>query len=119
MTGGDPRYPKELLEVFGQGKVAKLDNFARSEIWRGGKPKSQRSIGTIDKGQRNELASFLDAVKTGGSMPISLSSLLATTYATIVASHPSSEKQPRRIVANVRVLRPVLAAVEPLDPEPV
>ena len=70
MTGGDPRYPKELLEVFGQGTVAKLDNFARSEIWRGGKAKAQRSVGSIDKGQRNELASFLDAVKTGGPMPM-------------------------------------------------
>jgi len=126
-TGGDPRYPKELLEVFGQGAVAKLDNFARSEIWRGGKPKSQRSIGTIDKGQRNELASFIDAVKTGGPMPISLSSLLATTYATIAASRPSSEKQSQRVVANVRDLRSVVAPVaplesldpEPLDPEPV
>jgi predicted dehydrogenase/threonine dehydrogenase-like Zn-dependent dehydrogenase len=120
VTGGDPRYPKELLEVFGQGTVAKLDNFARSEIWRGGKPKSQRSIGAIDKGQRNELASFLDAVKTGGPMPISLSSLLATTYATIAASRPSSEHQAKRVVANVRDLRPVVApVVEPLDPEPV
>jgi predicted dehydrogenase/threonine dehydrogenase-like Zn-dependent dehydrogenase len=127
VTGGDPRYPKELLEVFGQGTVAKLDNFARSEIWRGGKPKSQRSIGTIDKGQRNELASFIDAVKTGGPMPISLSSLLATTYATIAASRPSSEKQSQRIVANVRDLRSVVAPAaplesldpEPLDPEPV
>jgi len=126
-TGGDPRYPKELLEVFGQGAVAKLDNFARSEIWRGGKPKSQRSIGTIDKGQRNELASFIDAVKTGGAMPISLSSLLATTYATIAASRPSSEKQSQRIVANVRDLHAVVAPAaplgpldrEPLDPEPV
>ena len=127
VTGGDPRYPKELLEVFGQGAVAKLDNFARSEIWRGGKPKSQRSIGTIDKGQRNELASFIDAVKTGGPMPISLSSLLATTYATIAASRPSSEKQSHRVVANVRDLRSVVAPAaplesldpKPLDPEPV
>ena len=125
VTGGDPRYPKELLEVFGQGTVAKLDNFARSEIWRGGKSKSQRSIGTIDKGQRNELASFIGAVKTGGPMPISLPSLLATTYATIAASRPSSEKQSQRVVANVHELRPVVepvapvAPVEPLDPEPV
>ena len=126
-TGGDPRYPKELLEVFGQGAVAKLDNFARSEIWRGGKPKSQRSIGTIDKGQRNELASFIDAVKAGGPMPISLSSLLATTYATIAASRPSSEMRSQRVVANVRDLRFVVAPPaplespdpEPLDPEPV
>ena len=68
-----------------------------------------------------ELASFIDAVKTGGPMPISLSSLLATTYATIAASRPSSEKQSQRVLANVRDLRSVAAPVaplEPLDPEP-
>jgi hypothetical protein len=54
-------------------------------------------------------------------MPISLASLLATTYATIAASRPSSEKQSQRVVANVRDLRSAVAPpapLESLDPEP-
>jgi hypothetical protein len=36
-----------------------------------------------DKGQRAELAAFVEAVRTGDPMPIPLASLLSTTRATL------------------------------------
>ena len=68
LTTGDARYPKEVLEVFGDGKVARMDNFKRSEIWRGGRCKKARA--RFDKGQKHALDAFIRAVKTGASMPV-------------------------------------------------
>jgi len=85
LTQGDPRYPKEVLEAFGEGAVARLDNFASSEVWRGGK-RSKQSFRGVDKGQRHEVAAFIDAVKNGTPMPIGLDSLFATTAATFAAT---------------------------------
>jgi predicted dehydrogenase len=122
LTAGDARYPKELLEVFGQGMVAKLDNFGRSELWRGGKPTVKRAFGAIDKGQRNELASFITAVRTGGAMPIALPSLIATTRATIAASRvPGAPDMRPRSAADGTVLEDVASVIvsrRPLEHEP-
>jgi predicted dehydrogenase/threonine dehydrogenase-like Zn-dependent dehydrogenase len=81
VTTGDPRYPKEVLEAFGDGKVARMENFKRTEIWRGGKCKSTRAA--LDKGQKHELDAFIRAVRTGASMPVAFDSLLATTACTL------------------------------------
>jgi predicted dehydrogenase/threonine dehydrogenase-like Zn-dependent dehydrogenase len=82
LTAGDPSYPKELLEVFGQGRAARLDNFRKAEVWYEGRRQQRRRM-SIDKGQRDELDAFVQAVKTGGAMPIAASCLLATTTATL------------------------------------
>ncbi len=83
-TQGDSRYPKERLEIFGQGWVASFDNFRRFELWRGGKSKSVRSH-SVDKGQGAEMSAFVEAVKSGGPMPVAFESLVATTAATLAA----------------------------------
>jgi predicted dehydrogenase/threonine dehydrogenase-like Zn-dependent dehydrogenase len=80
-TTGDPKYPKEVLEVFGDGKVARMDNFKRTEVWRGGK--CRRARARLDKGQKHELEAFVAAVKAGAAMPIPLDSLIATTACTL------------------------------------
>jgi predicted dehydrogenase len=85
LTKGDSSYPKEVLEVYGDGKVARLDNFERAECWAGGKRRTFRASRGIDKGQRKELEAFIAAAKTGGEMPISFDSLVATTGATFAA----------------------------------
>ena len=82
VTTGDPRYPKEVLEAFGDGKVARMDNFKRTELWRGGKCRTMRAA-AVDKGQRRELEAFVQAVKTGAEMPVALDSLVATTACTL------------------------------------
>jgi predicted dehydrogenase/threonine dehydrogenase-like Zn-dependent dehydrogenase len=84
-TRGDARAPKELLQVVGDGQVARLLNFQQTELWRGGKRQSQRTRTGINKGQKQELDAFVRAVAEAGPMPIPLASLLATTRATFAA----------------------------------
>ena len=84
-TGGDPRAPKELLQVTGGGQLARLHNFQRTELWRGGRRHVRRSRTGIDKGQKQELDAFVLAVAEARAMPIPLASLAATTQATFAA----------------------------------
>jgi predicted dehydrogenase/threonine dehydrogenase-like Zn-dependent dehydrogenase len=84
-TAGDPRAPKELLQVTGDGQVARLHNFQRTELWRGGRRRVRRSRTGIDKGQKQELDAFVRAVAEARPMPIPLASLVATTRATFAA----------------------------------
>ncbi len=105
LTQGDSKYPKETFEVFGQGRVAQLDNFRQAEVWTSGTRAVMKSRGGIDKGQKMELARFIEAVKNGESMPIPLESLIATTQATFAAA---------RSIANRRI-EPV-APQEPAAP---
>jgi predicted dehydrogenase len=81
LTKGDPRYPKEVLEVFGDGRVARMDNFRRTELWRDGRRRRTRV--SLDKGQKHALDAFVWAVRTGADMPVALSSLIATTAGTL------------------------------------
>jgi predicted dehydrogenase/threonine dehydrogenase-like Zn-dependent dehydrogenase len=80
-TNGDPRYQREVLEAFGDGKVARMDSFRRTEIWRGGRVRTTRAY--LDKGQKQQLEAFLKAVLTGAIMPVTLDSLFATTACTL------------------------------------
>lgn len=98
VTHGDPKYPKEMMEVFADGKVAKMDNFKRTEIWRRGKCSKTRSA-SIDKGQKQEIHAFVDAVKSGGDMPVSIDSLFATTAASFAVSRSVTTRAPEKVSA--------------------
>jgi predicted dehydrogenase/threonine dehydrogenase-like Zn-dependent dehydrogenase len=92
LTEGDPRFPKEALEIFGDAKAASFDNFCRFELWSRGRRTRRR--GWLDKGQRNLLTSFTAAVRTGAPMPIAFGSLVATTAATLALQESAGTKKP-------------------------
>jgi predicted dehydrogenase len=83
LTGGHVRYPKETMDVTGGGRNARLDNFKTAAVWSGRGKHGIKARGGQDKGQRDEVLQFVEAVRTGDPMPISVDSLLATTKATI------------------------------------
>jgi predicted dehydrogenase/threonine dehydrogenase-like Zn-dependent dehydrogenase len=83
LTQGGSRVPKEELEVFGGGKTARLHNFASLELFEGD-GRRQRS-GALDKGQRAEMAAFVEAVASGGPMPVPIDALFDTTLVTLGA----------------------------------
>jgi predicted dehydrogenase/threonine dehydrogenase-like Zn-dependent dehydrogenase len=85
LTGGDSRAPKELFEVTGERQLARLYNFQRTELWRGGRRHVRRSRTGIAKGQKQELDAFVQAVAEARAMPIAVESLVATTLATFAA----------------------------------
>jgi predicted dehydrogenase/threonine dehydrogenase-like Zn-dependent dehydrogenase len=78
---GDPAYPKERLEVLGDGRIAVLDDYRSLEMSAGGKRSYARSL-SQDKGHGEEAEAFVEAVAGGTSSPISLDSLCATSLAT-------------------------------------
>ncbi|WP_323100905.1 bi-domain-containing oxidoreductase [Intrasporangium sp. YIM S08009] len=93
-TDGDSRFPKETLDVTGSGRNARLDNFTRATVWSRSGRSVKRSLAGQDKGQRAELAAFVEAVRTGGPMPIGLDSLVATTRATMAVDRSLALKGP-------------------------
>ncbi|RXH16948.1 Gfo/Idh/MocA family oxidoreductase [Bradyrhizobium guangzhouense] len=88
LTGGDPRVPKEAIEISGANGFAAFDNFSRFDCWQAGKHSSSK--GRLDKGQRAMLDGFVGAVATGAPMPIALESLIATTRATLAVQESSA-----------------------------
>jgi len=83
VTGGNARFPKETFDAAASGRSARLDNFMKATVWTGRRRSAIRARGGQDKGQRAELARFVEACLTGAAMPIPTESLVATTRATI------------------------------------
>jgi predicted dehydrogenase len=83
LASGNSRFPKETMDVTGGGRSARLDNFKAAEVWTGRGKSVTKARGGQDKGQRSEMAAFVEAVRTDAPMPIGLACLLATTRATI------------------------------------
>ncbi|MEW6755309.1 MAG: Gfo/Idh/MocA family oxidoreductase [Candidatus Latescibacterota bacterium] len=87
-ANGSRAYPKETVEVFSEGRVARLDNFRRTT---GYGFRGLRSFGTRrqDKGHNAEMAAFVERVAQGGPplMPagewanVTLASFAAVTSA--------------------------------------
>ncbi|HYK33964.1 MAG TPA: bi-domain-containing oxidoreductase [Streptosporangiaceae bacterium] len=96
-TAGNSRYPKETLDATGGGRTARFDNFRRAALWSGRRNSATRSRGGQDKGQRNQVAEFVAACRSGSQMPISLESLLATTRATLAVGESLSSGKPERV----------------------
>ncbi|HTW10111.1 MAG TPA: Gfo/Idh/MocA family oxidoreductase, partial [Acidimicrobiales bacterium] len=96
-TNGHARFPKETFEVVAGGRVARLDNFKKASVWSGRLARTERAIGTADKGQAAEVAAFVEAVRTGGPMPMPVASLAKTTRATLAAERSLAEGSPQRI----------------------
>jgi predicted dehydrogenase/threonine dehydrogenase-like Zn-dependent dehydrogenase len=96
-TGGNAKYPKETIDIAAAGRSAKLDNFKTATVWAGRRPASTRARGGQDKGQRAQLARFVEAVLSGAAMPISVESLIATTKATIAVRESLTSGHPERM----------------------
>ncbi len=97
VTGGNARFPKETLDAVAGGRNARLDNFRQAAVWAGRKRTTLRSRAGQDKGQKDLLAAFVGAVRTGCAMPISIDSLVATTRATIAVGESLTSGRPERV----------------------
>jgi predicted dehydrogenase/threonine dehydrogenase-like Zn-dependent dehydrogenase len=95
ITGGNSRYPKETLDAAGAGRSARLDNFRKATVWNGRKENATKA--RPDKGQAVQLKKFTEACLTGGPMPISVESLVATTRATIAVGESLLSSRPERV----------------------
>jgi hypothetical protein len=96
LTGGNARCPKESLDAVGNGRNARLDDFRQAAVWSGRRRHRLRSRES-GKGQREQVARFVEACRTGAPMPISLDSLLATTRATLAVGASLASGRPERV----------------------
>jgi len=83
LTQGGAKVPKESLEIFGGGRAAHLDDFSSLTLYDGARRSRHR--GKVDKGQKEEMAAFVNAVANGTAMPIPVQSLIDTTLVTLAA----------------------------------
>jgi len=97
VTVGDSRFPKETMDAAAGGRSARLDNFREAAVWSGRKRNAIKARGGQDKGQRHQLERFVEAVRTGGPMPIELASLVATTRATIAVGESLASGRPEPV----------------------
>jgi len=81
LSSGDASVPKERIEVCGEGRTAISDDFRKAWFYSQNRCRS-RSLFSQDKGHREELRAFVEAVAGGGEAPIPFESLRATTLAT-------------------------------------
>ena len=79
---GDATYGKEHLEVFCDGKVARIDDFQRVELCGDGRSKRHRR-GRHDKGHRQEMMYFCDALRHGEDLTASFWQSAESTLATL------------------------------------
>ncbi|MGH3822803.1 MAG: bi-domain-containing oxidoreductase [Pseudonocardiaceae bacterium] len=98
-TTGAASFPKETIDVLADGKVLRLDDFRRASVHSRKRWASPWLPRGRDKGQRAQLDAFLAAVRSGGPMPIPLTSLVATTLATFAVSTSLAAGTPVRLEA--------------------
>ncbi|MPZ79813.1 MAG: zinc-binding dehydrogenase [Actinophytocola sp.] len=96
-TTGAPGFPKETLDLVADRKVLRLDDFLRASVFARKRWATPRLPRGRDKGQRAELAAFLDAVANGTPMPVPVDSLVATTLATLAVRTSLTTGAPVRL----------------------
>jgi predicted dehydrogenase/threonine dehydrogenase-like Zn-dependent dehydrogenase len=81
LATGDPRLPKERIEIFGAGKSFVIEDFITAIGYHGGQEKQTR-LRKRDKGQKSEIRTVCSVVLEGKPAPIALEDLATTTRAT-------------------------------------
>lgn len=79
LANGSSNMDKEYLEVFGDCKTATMENFKRVNFFADRKKWEKKFAG--GKGHTEEIQAVLECIKSGGSAPIDIESLFATTRA--------------------------------------
>lgn len=96
---GPPSFSKERVEVYGQGTVGVLDDFRSLHLERTGGWRKRHKLFHADKGHREEIARFLDAVRTGKEMPIPAQTLIESTLTSLAAVESVRTRQPIALAA--------------------
>ena len=81
VCSGDLQVPKERMEVFGAGRTAICEDYRTWRFYHRNRCHTHSRF-RQDKGHREEMRAFVEAVARGGQAPISLESLRATSLAT-------------------------------------
>jgi predicted dehydrogenase len=102
-AGGDRALPKERFEALGDGRAVLVDDFRTTEVYRDGRRTRLRSA-RQDKGFREEVGAFCDAVADGAPNSLSLAEIEAVTRACCLAARSLATRE-RYAVASVAARR--------------
>ncbi|MFH0806284.1 MAG: bi-domain-containing oxidoreductase [Candidatus Brennerbacteria bacterium] len=82
---GSFRFPKEYLEIYGDGKIMVIDNFKGGKVIEAGRTRDL-SRWHQNKGYTEEMVAMVEAIQSGGPSPISLEELYLSHLATFKAA---------------------------------
>ncbi|MCA9735350.1 MAG: bi-domain-containing oxidoreductase [Deferribacteres bacterium] len=71
LCDGDRSVPKEWIEVMGDNKTYQINDFRNGFSYSGGTKTKMTGGGRQDKGHANEIAAFIESLKSGTEAPIS------------------------------------------------
>jgi predicted dehydrogenase/threonine dehydrogenase-like Zn-dependent dehydrogenase len=91
-ANGCKRYPKEMLEIFCEGRVVRLENFRVTRTYGFQRDKTFRTL-RQDKGHRAELQAFVDRVAVGGAPLVPYEQLANVTQASFAAMTSARENR--------------------------
>jgi len=80
-SNGNKEVDKEYLEIFGGGQTVIVNDFKEISFF--GKTNKNEKSGKQDKGHKNELEAFTEAIEKGKPSPIPFDEIYNTTLATI------------------------------------
>src|SRR5689334_4334603 len=80
LANGDRSVPKERIEVFCGGKIAILDDYVSLQTVEDGRKKEIKTA--QDKGWKNEMETFVKAIREGGEPPVPYEQLIGVTRST-------------------------------------
>ncbi len=84
LANGDPSLAKEYVEIFGAQRTALLDNYRSLSLHRGNRRRKRRHLNQ-QKGFEQETAAFVEALRSGGPMPVPFDEIVAVTQTTFLA----------------------------------
>ncbi len=91
VTHGGAHMPKERLEILCSSRSFVMDNFESLTVFDSNKkPETHNGFGN-KKGQQQQMDVFIDAIRNGTEMPISISLLYETTELTIRAKEAARD----------------------------
>jgi len=91
LANGAKSYPKEMLEVFSDGRVLRMENFRTTRGF-GFKAFKKFKTARQDKGHAAEMAAFVQRVETGGEPLIPFEQLKNVTQASFAAVKSARER---------------------------
>jgi len=80
-SNGDKNLSKERIEIFAIGATAIVDDFRVLTVHSNGK-KKRKTLLAQDKGQKEEVKQFVEAIRKGGKSPIPFEEIYHTSLVT-------------------------------------
>jgi polar amino acid transport system substrate-binding protein len=93
LSEGDKALAKERVEIFGAGRVFVLEDYRRATLYKDGR-EDHVTLKAQDKGQQAQVRAICASLLGGGTAPIGLEELAATSRATFRVLDSLRERRP-------------------------